>query len=122
MNAEDRFECRHQEIHDDNTGVTATFGTHAGGGHRWLRLAVMEPPSAGWLSGAGDHNPPKTRTSTVTFGPDGQVLKITPHIMTSGEVLDTADKDDTTAPEFPMEEDQADSSDKVDKTVRRGRK
>jgi len=71
MNEQDKFECQHQEIHDDNTGVTITFGTHAGSGNKWLRIAVPD-----LLVGAHDS---KTKTSTITFGPDGQALKIHPH-------------------------------------------
>jgi hypothetical protein len=83
MNEEDKFEARFQEIHDDNTGATITLGRHAGmaggteGGEirkglRWLRIAVLhdKPGQTGR----------ETKTSTITFGPDGQVLKILPHV------------------------------------------
>ena len=103
MNEEDKFEARHQEIHDENTGVTVTFGTHAsadalpagqspgqaGGrqGLRWMRIAVPygnpdNPTEAG-----------ETKTSTITFGPDGQALKILPHVQSTdaGDVTDAPD-------------------------------
>jgi hypothetical protein len=78
MKGEDKFEAAHQEITDAHTGATLTFGTHAGSGHRWARIAV--PYS---LLDPGDPmgDPVvETRTSTITFGPDGHALKIQPHL------------------------------------------
>ena len=72
MNAEDKFEVRYQEIVDAHTGATITLGSHAGSGHRYMRISVPD-----LLVGAHDS---KTRTSTITFGSDGQALKILPHV------------------------------------------
>jgi hypothetical protein len=72
MNEQDKFEVRYQEIVDAHTGATITLGSHAGSGHRYMRIAVSD-----LLVGAHDS---KTKTSTITFGPDGQALKILPHV------------------------------------------
>jgi hypothetical protein len=72
MNEQDKFEVRYQEIVDAHTGATITLGSHAGSGNKWMRIAVSD-----LLVGAHDS---KTKTSTITFGPDGQALKILPHV------------------------------------------
>ncbi len=81
MKDEDKFEAAHQEIADAHTGATITFGTHTGSGHRWVRIAVPYGTPDGGV---------ETRTSTVTFGPDGHALKIQPHLAVVPEVA--ADK------------------------------
>lgn len=136
MNEQDKFECRHQEIHDEHTGVTVTFGTHAGSdndaharskgkddpdGHprkglRWMRIAVPngspdDPTIAygkgGWRAATGE-----TKTSTITFGPDGQALKILPHVQASTGYHESA----------PPPDDETASQDKVDKKAKHAKK
>ncbi len=88
MNAEDKFEARHQEIHDENTGVTLTLGTHVTTapdrdprqGLRWMRIAVPYGTPDGGV---------ETKTSTITFGPDGQALKILPHVVAASADVTT---------------------------------
>ncbi len=128
MKDEDKFEAAHQEIADAHTGATITFGTHAGSGHRWLRVAVPHEE----VDPSDPVGKPLvvTKTSTVTFGPDGHALKIQPHPAVVPEV---------TADESPreIEEGWADRDDEgsgvdrrsstvpaghVDKEVKRGKK
>lgn len=56
------FWCKYQDIYDANTNVTVTFGMYVGSGNRWMRITV------------------DTKTTTVTFGPDGQAFKVLPHL------------------------------------------
>ena len=116
MNEQDKFECQHQEIHDDNTGVTITFGTHAGSGNKWLRIAVPD-----LLVGAHDS---KTRTSTITFGPDGQALKILPHVQAPTGYHESAAVDEVEASlRKPTNEDAGYAEEvKVDKSTKHGKK
>ncbi len=90
MDDANKFEARHQEIHDENTGVTITLGTHAGSGHHWMRIAVPY--------GTPDDRV-ATKTSTVTFGPDGQALKILPHVAVGTASMQAGPDGSTSTPE-----------------------
>jgi len=113
MKDEDKFEAAHQEIADAHTGATITFGTHAGSGHRWCRIAVPYGTPDGGV---------ETRTSTVTFGPDGHALKIQPHPGVVPEV--TADESPREIEEglAAVESDGDDEGSGVDRRSRRARK
>lgn len=98
MNDQDKFECRHQEIHDDNTNATITFGAHAGSGPAapggqprkglcWMRIAVP------YADPFDPQKPGETKTSTITFGPDGQALKILPHVQAPDQGEDASVED-----------------------------
>jgi len=93
MNAEDKLEVRYQEIVDAHTGATITLGSHAGSGHRYMRIAVPD-----LLVGAHDS---KTKTSTITFGPDGQALKILPHVQAPTGYHESEPPPETAEPDSP---------------------
>ena len=113
MNAEDKFEVRYQEIVDAHTGATITLGSHAGSGHRYMRIAVPD-----LLVGAHDS---KTRTSTITFGPDGQTLKILPHVQASTWYHESDEVEASLRK--PTDEDSGyDEAEKVDKYAKRAKK
>jgi len=116
MNAEDKFEVRYQEIVDAHTGATITLGGHAGSGHRYMRIAVPD-----LLVGAHDS---KTRTSTITFGPDGQALKILPHVQAPTGYHESAAVDEVEASlRKPTNEDAGYAEEvKVDKSTKHGKK
>jgi len=121
MNAEDKFEVRYQEIVDAHTGATITLGSHAGSGHRYMRIAVPD-----LLVGSHDS---KTKTSTITFGPDGQALKILPHIQsptgfhagTSGIYIPPAESEAREEPADAGEFGSAEEG-KLDKYAKRAKK